>query len=307
MIKVKFVDFWPGFNEEEFLLYKILKRKCNVVLSEDPDFIFYSVFGYDFLKYDCVRICFIGENVRPDFNLCDYAVGFDWLSFQDRYYRLPLYRIYEDDWDRVVNKTVDCENELSKKKAFCNFIYSNGHANPIRENFYKLLAKYKFVHSGGKLLNNIGFIVNNKWQFQRNFKFTLAFENATTLGYTTEKILQAMSAYTIPIYWGNTAISKEFNEKSFINCHAFHNADEVIEKVREVDSDDRKWCEMMQEPWFVNNCVPRYLEEEKIALYFAKILGQSVQNARRRERFGATLNYEVSITNFLKAGRNYHA
>ena len=62
----------------------------------------------------------------------------------------------------------------------------------------------------------------------------------------------------------------------------------------------------MQEPWLLHNCVPKYLEEEEIAAYFAKIFNQTPRNARRRECYGATMNYEMSITNLLKAGKKHH-
>ena len=46
----------------------------------------HSVAGYLFLKeMSAMRIAFFGENVRPDFNLSDYAFAYDWVTFGDRY------------------------------------------------------------------------------------------------------------------------------------------------------------------------------------------------------------------------------
>ncbi|CCF79843.1 hypothetical protein HBZS_102910 [Helicobacter bizzozeronii CCUG 35545] len=37
------------------------------------------------------RLVFMGENERIDFNVYDFAMGFDHLEFGDRYLRVPLY------------------------------------------------------------------------------------------------------------------------------------------------------------------------------------------------------------------------
>lgn len=33
------------------------------------------------------------ENLVPDFNICDYAIGFHYLDFEDHYFRFPLYLV----------------------------------------------------------------------------------------------------------------------------------------------------------------------------------------------------------------------
>ncbi|WP_104759879.1 hypothetical protein [Helicobacter bizzozeronii] len=38
-----------------------------------------------------LRMMFMGENARIDFNLYDFGMGFDDLNFHDRYLRVPLY------------------------------------------------------------------------------------------------------------------------------------------------------------------------------------------------------------------------
>ena len=42
------------------------------------------------MKYDCVRLMFMGENMSPDFTVFDYCIGFDFMEFGDRYFRLPF-------------------------------------------------------------------------------------------------------------------------------------------------------------------------------------------------------------------------
>ena len=60
-------------------------------MTENPDFLFYSFGGLEFLKkQNCVRIYVGGEPVIPNFNDCDYAFGYaTGLSFNDRYLSVP--------------------------------------------------------------------------------------------------------------------------------------------------------------------------------------------------------------------------
>ncbi|MCM1540484.1 MAG: glycosyltransferase family 10 [Blautia sp.] len=247
MLKIKFVDMPSGALREKTLPL-LHKHFGEVIECDSPDFLFYSVFGYEHLKYDCVRIQWIGENLRPDFNICDYAIGFDHMEFRDRYCRIPLYFFYVNDYEKAINKHMFyCNQDISLKK-FCNFVYSNADASLERTVFFKLLSAYKHVDSGGKYMNNIGKPVEDKYEFQREYKFSIAFENSSTDGYTTEKILQAFAAGTIPIYWGNPAVGEDFNEKSFINCHSYASFEDVVNRVIEIDVNDSLYYQYMREP-----------------------------------------------------------
>jgi len=247
-IKIKFTDFWPDFIDNNNFIFNILSEQFNIDISDEPDYVFYSSFGHEHLKYNCIRVFFTGENQTPDFNICDYAMGFHNIIFDDRYMRLPLYFLYDDDLKLASKKHIISQQEIDSKDKFCNFVYSNSNAHPFREEFFHALNKYKLIHSGGRHLNNIGGRVENKFDFQKTSKFTIAFENTSTPGYSTEKIIQAFSAKTIPIYWGNPNIADEFNPKSFINCHLYNSTEDIIKTIQEIDNNDSLYKEMLEEP-----------------------------------------------------------
>ena len=95
-IRIYFVDFWNGFDPTENFFLKRLKLYYIVILDPNPDYLFYSHNGSENLKYaGCVKIYFSGENDVPDFNLCDYAIAFHHITFEDRYFRFPLYTLYK--------------------------------------------------------------------------------------------------------------------------------------------------------------------------------------------------------------------
>lgn len=65
-----------------------------------------------------------------------------------------------------------------------------------------------------------------------------------------------MLAGTIPIYWGNPDIGREFNSAAFINCHDFPTLDDAAAYVKKVDEDDGLWCEIMSRPGKPRNRKP---------------------------------------------------
>ena len=278
-IKINFTDFWASANNnvEHNPIYRMLAKHFVLEISDNPDFLVYSCFGEDFLNYDCIRIFYTAESIRPKFYECDYAFSFDY-PINARSYRLPHYRICAGEFNRLTSEK-NVEEILKQKKKFCSFLYSNQHAKTRNQFFYKL-AKYKDIDSGGAFLNNIGYQIARKKgasgliemvEFMQNYKFNIAFENSLYPGYTTNKILNPMVANSIPIYWGNPFIAQEFNPKSFINCHDYKNLDEVIERIIEIDNDDELYKQYLSEPYFVNNEVPQFLQEERIMARFEAI------------------------------------
>ena len=143
-IKLKFVDFWSDQNNKESNFYKLLSLRFEIEISDNPEFIIYSVFGYDHIKYDCVRIFFTGEQVSPDFDIADYAIGFDYIDFGDRYIRFPLFALNYSprELERIesfYNNTID----QYLNREFCSFVYSNSKATSPRDGFFHLLHSQK--------------------------------------------------------------------------------------------------------------------------------------------------------------------
>jgi hypothetical protein len=116
-IKIKFTDFWDGFEDKNSYFYNLLAGCYEVEISDKPDFLFYSVFGAAFKEYDCVRIFYTGENRRPNFAECDYAFSFDYLPDNPRNYRLPNYALY-GDCNLLLEPKPSLEAILREKKYF---------------------------------------------------------------------------------------------------------------------------------------------------------------------------------------------
>jgi hypothetical protein len=269
-IKIDFSDFWGGFDKTNNYFYNLLKDEFDVVITDNPDYLFFSIFGNKHLNYKCKKIFYTGENIAPPLHYCDYSFSFDYLDDQ-RNYRLPHYLLYDGYYELQRPKIID---ESLAKRKFCNFVVSNNGCQE-RNNFYTELSKYKKVDSGGRFANNIGYAVDNKVKFQSEYKFSIAFENNAYRpqhpGYTTEKIMEPMTVNSIPIYWGNPEIGKEFNTKSFINVYDFDSIDSVINYIEYLDNNDKKYLEMLNQPWFNDYNIPENNKIENIKSFLYKI------------------------------------
>ena len=276
-IRIAFVDFWHGFVPEESLFYRILESRYDVVLSDEPDFLFCSTFGEEHLGYDCVKIFYTGENQSPDFNLFDYALGFDRMTFGDRYFRYPNYLLYEKDWAGMKSKAERAEEAFGKKTGFCSFVCSNGLASPERGEFFDKLNEYRHISSGGRFRNNTGGPVKDKLEFLSSHKFDIAFENCSHPGYVTEKIVQSFAACSVPIYWGAPDVVETFNPKAFVNCNDFPSFDAVVERVKEIDNDDTIYLDMLRAPALL-------AEDPPVEDFLFHIFDQEPSAAFRRSR-----------------------
>ncbi|OOP83980.1 fucosyltransferase, partial [Helicobacter pylori] len=91
--------WWGGAKEfKKSALYFILSQRYTITLHQNPnepsDLVFGSPIGSarKILSYqNTKRVFYTGENEVPNFNLFDYAIGFDELDFNNRYLRMPLY------------------------------------------------------------------------------------------------------------------------------------------------------------------------------------------------------------------------
>ncbi|WP_231490262.1 glycosyltransferase family 10 domain-containing protein [Pedobacter sp. Leaf170] len=293
-IRIKFTDFWPDFIPEKSFFYKRLALKYEIELSDKPEILFYSVYSTNHQKYNCTKILFTGENLRPDFKDCDFAFSFDY-PITERNYRLPLYALYKDS-DTLVKRELNFEEILNQKKKFCCFIVSNPDGQS-RNEFYQELSKRRHVDSAGKLYNNTGFELIDKINFIKDFKFVIAFENSSHPGYVTEKIYEPFISNCIPIYWGSDLVTRDFNPKRFINCHNYKSFTEVIDYIEYLDNNDAAYLSMLKEPIFKNDEVNEFVNEEFIMKQLDKIVdfAQNKSLIQRLIEFRRLFKYYVTV------------
>lgn len=287
--KVAFVGFWKNFKVDTSPFVKFIQDRFELEITdvEHADYVFYSVFSQEhWLVPDrCIKIFYTGEMITPDFNACDYAIGFDWLEYGDRFFRLPFYYRLPNINELMEEKHKQpLEEVLSKKTDFCSITISNTNRHPVFKQLYEIISLYKKVDSGGGWNNNIGKRVNDKLSFDLTHKFSIVCENCSHPGYTTEKLVQAFAANCIPIYWGDPEVTKVFNPKAFIEVKDLTSLDEVIERVKMIDNDDNLYKRMIKEPVYLDACLSKEVVINKFENYLSYIFNQPIDMAKRRNR-----------------------
>jgi len=258
-IRVYFCGFDGGeeYNKNNIFLTILKKRYVVQIDKYNPQFVFYYQYNYDYLNYsNAIKIYYTQEAISPNFNECDYAIGYENINFGERYFRYP-YRNRNRVRTNTVREYIDDESALQRR--FCNFVYHNdfaGEGSLLRKNFCKMLMDYKQVDCPGRVLNNCFLgkeipsryaenFVSGKLEFIKKYKFTIAFENYAKDGYNSEKIFHPLQVCSIPIYYGDPSIGKDYNTNAFINVNDFSSLKEVVDYVKYLDTNDEEYLKML--------------------------------------------------------------
>ena len=307
-IKIDFCGFWSSFNKEKNLFSILLSKHFNVEISDNPDFVICSNRGkpFEYMQYDCPRIMFMGENLSPDFTAFDYVIGFDYLEFGDRYFRLP-FAFYFDDakpWTPEKLTKEKAKDILFRKNHFCNFIYGHQSSHGMRERLFIELSSYKKVVSPGRFMNNQntqGCTWREKWEYLNQSKFTIAGDSIEYPGFFTEKIIQPFISHSIPIYFGNPRINEDINEKAFVWCESTSEEDikSTIEQVKYLDTHDDAYIDMLMEYPLLSEgyLVKKY---EELEMFLVNIFSQTCEEAYRRVRHFCAELHESYLKDYME-------
>jgi hypothetical protein len=304
ILNIYFHGFWDT-NEIIFEHYfknshRFLFDKYDVRVVTDPlasDVLICSVFGQAMPpEINRPKILLIHENVRPNhswFGHFDYIISFSHgLEFNPKHFRIPywVYRFYEHGLklSDLQNRKLDDVDKYYTPRRFANFVYSN----PFffrREFANELSTKYRKVDFGGKVDTNLsdeerseitpsklgreGLTQKTTWL--KKYRFTIAFENSSQEGYTTEKILDAFVGETVPLYWGNLRMKAEgFNSKAFLNYFDTPGNDNFIGKIKEVDSSKYAYLEVLNQPVF--DSPPKYLNYDYMVKFYEDMIARKI-------------------------------
>lgn len=285
-IRIAYVDFWKTLDIENFIFTRILKKHYEVVFDqENPEFVFCSNFGTDYLNYHCPRILFLGEAKAPDFNVYDYAIAFDSIQFGDRYLQYPLFLTYEKNFELALKKHQLSDEEYLAKDKFCNTVVSNNLGGNVRDAYFEALCAYKKVDSGGRHKNNLpgGKPVEDKLEFQKKYRYSFAFENSQFPGYVTEKIVDAWAAGTVPLYWGAPDVAEYFNPEAFIDCSRMQSPKELVKKIEELEENPELYLKMMKAPAVLpDSRLNSMMQEAYLEEFLLAIFQQEPEKALRR-------------------------
>lgn len=294
-LKIKFIGLDKSLSLADWSVYRLISKRYEIHLNEEPDYVVFCNDGQCEFRYnDSIKILIQSENRVCDFNAYDYAVGFDYMTFGDRYLRNPQFS-RRAAFSQAVNRAVMSDEQFLNRK-FCSFVVSNVQfGDPIREKFFRRLSQYKKVDSGGRFLNNIGGPVKDKLAFCREYKFNIAFENSSSPGYTTEKIMEAYAIRSVPIYYGNPNVETDFRPESMVHVMGEDDIERAVDEVIRLDNDDDAYLKKVTEPCFVVD--DPWVYERQLDDFLVHIFEQPIDKARRRNRYGC----QAMIAESMKA------
>lgn len=266
-MKINFLDFWGGFdihNNFFIHLFRDIYGSVEIGQLTECDYIIYSCFGQQHKTINrnkVKKIFYTGENIRPNFEDCDYSFTFDFDSYNGKNIRIPLYHLYID-WFNVstytnpkylIHPSKINDNEFIKtpKTKFCATVFSS--PRQIRFDLMNTLSTYKKVDGYGRPFGNHTEGELDKYQKLSNYKFSICPENSYYDGYYTEKLLHAKTAGTIPIYLADNKVHIDFNKKSFIDIADFSSLESLKQFVIKVDNNDELYQEIANQPLAINN------------------------------------------------------
>ena len=287
-VRLGFCDLAPDWNPDDNYFTQVLRAggwQVDTVTrpQDNPDYVICCGFGKQYLDFSCARIQFSGEDSWPDLNVFDYSIGFPLLQYGDRYLRLPLYAM-RDSWAPALAKHTLPDRDFLARKKFCNFVVSNDFSAE-RNAFFEEFSARCPIDSGGSYRNNIGGPVADKLAFQRQYRFSIAYENSRDPGYVTEKIVDAFAAGTVPIYWGDPLIKQEFNPDSFVCADDYPDNAALIDAIEAIDRDQELFLRYCHAPVLAPGCRAEQYRDDRLCLEFLEhIFAKGPQQAVCRNR-----------------------
>jgi len=277
MPNVQFANFWPGFDERDNFITQVLDGSSlqKDIRVHSVFFSFQEQLWRRFMKAmhldrypkketnGSVRnIWYTGENIRPPAaERFDAFISFDQDSYGGKNTYFPLFYIdllletKESIQRRGVSllnpeKLTDRREPSKEDKRFVCAFLSN--PEPTRLRAIEELKKFGEVEVFGPYA---GRPVKNKYELAKNYKFCLGFENDLFPGYLTEKLLDAYTCGTVPLYWGDLGRESHINRSSYINAADFASIEEFASYVGHLDA--RDYDQIFSEP--LMNSLPSLL------------------------------------------------
>ena len=248
-------------------LLHFLRQHFELTMDDqNPDLFFFSRQQYHASRhYLCARV-FYDAQYSPDSvrELSDWELGYV------RPHGASVRQTYMPNWvfldcARLVEPPEDASRLMREKTGFCAFIHQMRY--PLRSAFYDCLSARRRVDALGDVFRNrprrhgLG-PHNNAERYDRlipvyrKYKFVVSFESNSLPGYLSEKLVCALLARAVPIYWGDPWVAHLFNPACFINAHDFATPQALVEHVLKVDADDDLYQRYLAAPVFRDEKLP---------------------------------------------------
>lgn len=267
-LRIMVVDFWKGFVFSGSILEYLLRRAGFDRLeltdrADEADIIFKSVFGRTGAD-PAKTIFYTGENVRPNFLQCRYALSFDRDTWGGRNLYFPIWmsriawpgyapRVGHDataahNWEALIQpdtlvRSRPAPSDLASRR-FCSIVAS-AHEG-LRVSLSTALSKYCPLDARGALFGRP--LDQSKHSHFQSFKFALCPENSLFPGYVTEKLFDVWVGGAVPIYYGGSRGDPRINSDAFLNYADGFDVRSLVSAVAELDRNPALYLKIHGQP-----------------------------------------------------------
>jgi alpha(1,3/1,4) fucosyltransferase len=266
VLKICATKVWPAFTLDngfwEFLLHESFGAFQSVQDEAEADLVLVSVFPHAKATFPGKTIAIIWENIRPNYDYYRFSISFDFDDYGGRNCRLPNW--YEEiKWSDAFEgpkgpigghgheERIDIERLMVPRKSegrrrpkFCCLVTS--YRDPHRALAVEALSKIETVDVFGGITGAP--LCQSKYEFLREYRFNLCFENSIFPGYYTEKAFQAWVAGCVPLYFSDPFFSADFNPDALVNRINSKTLEVFVETVRAIDACDERLEKFRCEP-----------------------------------------------------------
>ena len=249
VLRVAICDTWMDYSPTgDAILNAILPGGLASAEHADvasADLVYYSIWGLDHLRAAGTSVAFSMEPSIPERSSHHWSIDWRHLN-QPNHLRLPVWA-----WIQLGEPLAfNADGTDPAERRFCNFIYSRD-VCPLRNAFFEALHRRQPVDALGAIHNNmsnpaLSGRIEASWRESKvavlgDYRFTIAFENSEHVGYTTEKLIDAWLADTVPIYWGNPALGADLPVGACLSLYEAGSMDKLVDQVLEVHHDPERY------------------------------------------------------------------
>ena len=146
-------------------------------------------------------------------------------------------------------------------------------------------------------MNNVRGRVKDKNAFCSQYKFNIAFENSSSPGYTTEKIMQPYTVNSVPIYYGNPLVENDFFPESMVRVSSPDDVQRAIDEIIFLDTHDKAYLAKVKAPCMTH---PVSWYEEQITTFLRNIFDKPIKAARRLNQYGTQRGYRHRLSSLYR-------
>jgi hypothetical protein len=161
--------------------------------------------------------------------------------------------------ENVTRRIIDHGSRVKNSKQRF-LLYITRRCVPYRENALKAISKIGQVHAGASchgtnITNVVQETIGERWETNydvfTDYRFALVMENSKIDGYITEKMGNAFSSGTVPIWYGTREVFDVFNERAFV-YYDVENPQPALDRIAYLENNSTAYDEVLTEPILKN-------------------------------------------------------